>query len=67
MAFFEDQLADGSHSTSTLLDMLASIREYARFTKVRSLIPMITLTHRVPETPSCLHQISSITSSRLEW
>lgn len=36
MAFFEDQLADGSHSESQLLEMLASIRDYARFTKVRS-------------------------------
>jgi hypothetical protein len=34
-AFFEDQLEDGAHTGSTqLLDMLASIRDYTRFTKV---------------------------------
>jgi centromere protein I len=36
MAFFEDQVADGVRSEATLLDMLASIRDYARFTKVGS-------------------------------
>jgi len=33
MAFFEDQLEEGTHSGPTLLDMLAAIREYAKFTK----------------------------------
>lgn len=33
-AFFEDQLESGAHSESTLLDMLAAIKEYASFTKV---------------------------------
>jgi len=34
MAFFEDQLENEENSEATLLDMLASIREYVRFTKV---------------------------------
>jgi centromere protein I len=34
MAFFEDQLEAGAHSGHELLDMLAAIIEYARFTKV---------------------------------
>lgn len=33
-AFFEDQLEENGQSESTLLDMLAAILEYVRFTKV---------------------------------
>lgn len=41
MAFFEDQLENEETSEATLLDMLASIREYVRFTKVS--VQIITL------------------------
>ena len=33
-AFFEDQLENGGYTGSTLLEMLAAIKEYASFTKV---------------------------------
>jgi len=38
MAFFEDQLEENGQSESTLLDMLAAILEYVRFTKVKHIL-----------------------------
>lgn len=70
MAFFEDQLENEENSEAPLLDMLASIREYIRFTKVSAqttttLRPIMLIVNEGAST--CLRKISTLFARRLEW